>query len=119
MEDEMMGNESKDHRRYANMYSIERRAGDEAGGCSGLERRRSHNAKGSIVSKNDLAFLISGCYEKIENGDEYWDIEKSERPGVAPITGMKTFVLMIRVPHHQILRVPSLNHIVAPSLTIL
>jgi hypothetical protein len=78
-EDAMMRNESEDHRRYANMYSIERRTGEESGGCSDLERRRSHKAEGSIVSENHLVSLISECYQTIENEEESRDIEKSER----------------------------------------
>jgi hypothetical protein len=39
-EDAMMRNESKDHRKDANMYSIDCRTGEESSGCSGLERRR-------------------------------------------------------------------------------
>jgi hypothetical protein len=53
-EDTMMRNESQDHRRYANMYSIERRTREESGGCSDLERGRNHKAGGSIVSENGL-----------------------------------------------------------------
>jgi hypothetical protein len=51
-EDEMMGNESKCHRRDAKIYSIERRTGDKSGGCSALERGRSHKAEGSSVSES-------------------------------------------------------------------
>jgi hypothetical protein len=53
------GNESEDHRRYANMYSIEHRTGEESGGCTSLERGRMHKAEGSIGSKNGLVSLIS------------------------------------------------------------
>jgi hypothetical protein len=51
-EDEMMGNESKYHRRDAGMYLIERRTGDESGGGGGLKRRRSHKAEGLAVTKS-------------------------------------------------------------------
>jgi hypothetical protein len=78
-EDAIMRNESQDHRRYANVYSIERRTGEESGGCSDLERGRSHKAEGSIVSENGLVSLISECYQTIENEEESRDIEKSER----------------------------------------
>jgi hypothetical protein len=44
-EDAIMGNDSKYHRRDANVYSIERRTGEESGGCSGLERGRRHKAE--------------------------------------------------------------------------
>jgi hypothetical protein len=75
----MMGNESKCHQSDANIYSIECRTGDESGGCSGLERDKSHKAEGSMGSKNNLVSLISECYQKTENGDESRDIEKRER----------------------------------------
>jgi hypothetical protein len=55
----MMGYESKDHRKYANMYSIDCRTGDESGSRSGLERGRSHKAEGLIGSENGLVSLIS------------------------------------------------------------
>jgi hypothetical protein len=48
----MMENEGKYHRMDANMYSIDCKTGDESGGCSGLERGRSHKAEGLIGSKN-------------------------------------------------------------------
>jgi hypothetical protein len=51
-DDEMTGNESKYHQMDANMYSGKCRRGDESGGCSDLERGRSHKARGSIVSKS-------------------------------------------------------------------
>jgi hypothetical protein len=50
-EDEMMGNESKCHRRDANKYSIECRTGDESGGCSGFESLSSRKAEALIASK--------------------------------------------------------------------
>jgi hypothetical protein len=37
--DAMMQNESRDHRKYVNMYSIDCRTGEESSGSSGLERR--------------------------------------------------------------------------------
>jgi hypothetical protein len=49
----MRGNENKDHRKDANMYSIERRIREEAGDCSGcsdLERGRSHKTEGRRVN---------------------------------------------------------------------
>jgi hypothetical protein len=64
--------------RMQNMYSIDSRAGDESGGCSGLERRRSHKVEGPIGSKNGLVSLISECLQNIENGYESSDIEKRE-----------------------------------------
>jgi hypothetical protein len=69
-EHEMMGNESKDHRKDANIYSIERRTGDEFGGCSGLERGRSHKSEVLIGNTNDSVSLISECCQKIKNGHE-------------------------------------------------
>jgi hypothetical protein len=48
----MMGNESKFHRRDANIYLIECRTGEEAGGCSCLERGRSHKTEAPIVNKS-------------------------------------------------------------------
>jgi hypothetical protein len=49
MEDAMMLNESSDHRRYASMYSIERRTGGESGAYSGSESGRSDKAEGRTV----------------------------------------------------------------------
>jgi hypothetical protein len=53
-EDATMRNESKDHRKNANTYSIDCRTGEESGGCSGLERGRRDKAGGSIGSENGL-----------------------------------------------------------------
>jgi hypothetical protein len=53
-EEDMMGNESKDHRKDANMYSIDCRTRDESGGFSDLERGRSRKAEETIRSENDL-----------------------------------------------------------------
>jgi hypothetical protein len=39
-EDATMWNESKNHRKYANMYLIDCRMRDESSDCSGLEQRR-------------------------------------------------------------------------------
>jgi hypothetical protein len=50
--DATMRNESKDHRKYANMYSIDFRTGEESGKSSGLERGRTDKAGGSIGSEN-------------------------------------------------------------------
>jgi hypothetical protein len=50
-EDATMWNESKDHRKDANMYSIDWRMGEES---SGLERGRRNKASGSIESENGL-----------------------------------------------------------------
>jgi hypothetical protein len=38
-----------------------------------------HKAGGSIGSDNGLASLISECYQKIENGEKFRDMEKRER----------------------------------------
>jgi hypothetical protein len=65
--------------RMQNMYSIDCRAGDESGGCSGLERGRSYKAKGLIGSKNGLISLISEWFQNIESGNEFRDTEKRER----------------------------------------
>jgi hypothetical protein len=70
MEEEIMGNGSKYHRRDANMYLIGCRTGDESGGCSGLERGRNDKAEGAIRSTNGLVSLISEWFQKIENGYE-------------------------------------------------
>jgi hypothetical protein len=69
-EDEMMGNERKYHRSDVKIYPIECRLIDESGGCSGLERGRSHKAERLIESKNGFVSLISDCFQKIENGHE-------------------------------------------------
>jgi hypothetical protein len=69
-EGEMMQNENKDHRKDANMSSIDCRTGEESGGRNGLERGRSYKAEGLIGSKNGLVSLISDSYQRIENGDE-------------------------------------------------
>jgi hypothetical protein len=61
------------------MYSIDCRAGDESGGCSGLERGRSYKAEGLIGSKNGLVSLISEWSQNIESGNESRDTEKRER----------------------------------------
>jgi hypothetical protein len=53
-EDAMMRNESKDHRKYVNMYSIECRMGEESSGSSGLERGRRDKAGESIGSEDGL-----------------------------------------------------------------
>jgi hypothetical protein len=78
-EEEMMGNESKSHRKDANMSSIGCRTGGESGRCGGLERGRSYKAEGLIGSQNGLVSLISEIFQNIENGDECRDIEKRER----------------------------------------
>jgi hypothetical protein len=78
-EEEMIGNESKDHRKDANMSSISYSTGDESGRCSGLVRGRNHKAEGLIGSQNGLVSLTSECLQNIENGDERRDIEKRER----------------------------------------
>jgi hypothetical protein len=57
-EDEMMGNESKGHRRDANVYSVECRAGDESGCCGDLSRPRSYKSKGLIVNTSGWASFI-------------------------------------------------------------
>jgi hypothetical protein len=57
--DAMRGSESKDHRRYANMYSIEHRTGEESDGWRDLERGRRYKTEGSIRSKNAFVSLIS------------------------------------------------------------
>jgi hypothetical protein len=49
-----MRNESKDHRKDANMYSIDCRTGEESSGSSGLERGRRDKAGGSIGSEDGL-----------------------------------------------------------------
>jgi hypothetical protein len=53
-EDATMRNESKDHRKYANMYSMDFRTGEESSGSSGLERGRRDKAGGSIEYEDDL-----------------------------------------------------------------
>jgi hypothetical protein len=53
-EDATMRNESKDHRKYANMYSMEYRTGEESNDSSGLERGRRDKAGRSIGSENGL-----------------------------------------------------------------
>jgi hypothetical protein len=53
-EDATMRNESKDHRKYANMYSMDCRTGEESNGSSVLERGRRDKAGGSIGSEDDL-----------------------------------------------------------------
>jgi hypothetical protein len=49
-----MRNESKDHRKYVNMYLIDCRTGEESSGCSCLERGRRDKAGGSIGSEDGL-----------------------------------------------------------------
>jgi hypothetical protein len=41
----------------ANIYSIKCRTAGEAGGCSGLEGRRSHKAEGAIGRKSGWAHI--------------------------------------------------------------
>jgi hypothetical protein len=53
-EDAMMRNESKDHRKDANMYLIDCRPGEESSGSSGMERGRRDKAVESIVSEDGL-----------------------------------------------------------------
>jgi hypothetical protein len=52
--DATMRNESKDHRKYANMYLIDCRTGEESSGSSGLERGRRDKSEGPIGSENGL-----------------------------------------------------------------
>jgi hypothetical protein len=78
-----MPNGSKYHRRDANIYSIECRTGDEAGGCSGLERRGSHKAEGLIVSKSGWVHIEFGDVQTINKGDECFNVEKREGSGGA------------------------------------
>jgi hypothetical protein len=53
-EDATMRNESKDHRKDANMYSIDCRTGEKSSGSSGLERGRRDKAGESIVNEDGL-----------------------------------------------------------------
>jgi hypothetical protein len=53
-EDATMRNESKDHRKHVNMYSIDCKTGEESSDSSGLERRRRDKAGGSIGSEDGL-----------------------------------------------------------------
>jgi hypothetical protein len=52
--DATMRNESKDHRKYANMYRMDCRTGEESSESSGLERGRRDKAGGSIGSEDGL-----------------------------------------------------------------
>jgi hypothetical protein len=80
-EDAMMRNESEDHRRYTNIYSIDCRTGEESDDRSGLERGRSHEVEGRRVDCEPERFgLIDlGVITDKWNRDESRDIEKSER----------------------------------------
>jgi hypothetical protein len=52
--DATMRNESKDHRKYANMCSMDCRTGEESSGGSGLERGRRDKAGVSIGNEDGL-----------------------------------------------------------------
>jgi hypothetical protein len=78
-EDGLMGNESKYHRLKAHIYSIKCRTGDESGGCSRLEGRRSYKAEGLIGRKSGWVHIQFSVIQRIENADECSDIEKRER----------------------------------------
>jgi hypothetical protein len=53
-EDATMRNESKDHRKYTTIYSIDCRTGAKSSGSSDLERGRRDKAGGSIGSEDSL-----------------------------------------------------------------
>jgi hypothetical protein len=53
-EDATMRNESKDHRKDANMYSMDCRTGEKSSGYSGLVRGRRDKSGRSIGSEDDL-----------------------------------------------------------------
>jgi hypothetical protein len=75
-----MPNGSKCHRPEANIYSIECRTGGEAGGCSGLKRRRSQKAEGVIERKSDWCNFIGRPSKKgKEKGCSH--LEKREGSG--------------------------------------
>jgi hypothetical protein len=53
-EDAIMRNESKDHRKDANMHLIDWRTGEESNGSGGLERGRRDKAGESIGNEDSL-----------------------------------------------------------------
>jgi hypothetical protein len=53
-EDATMRSENKDHRKYANMDSMDWRTGEESSGSSGLERGRRDKAGGPIEGEDGL-----------------------------------------------------------------
>jgi hypothetical protein len=53
-EDATMPNESKDHRKDANMHSMDCRTGEESSGSSGLERGIRDKAGGLIEGEDGL-----------------------------------------------------------------
>jgi hypothetical protein len=73
----MMGNESKDHRTDANIYSIECRTGGEAGGCSGVSGMRSQKAEGALGVRT-VGQACLGVVQKNENEEEMLDIQARE-----------------------------------------
>jgi hypothetical protein len=78
MENQLLSNGNKSHRRETNIYSTECRPGDEAGGRSDLEVRRSHEVERLIESKSGWVDISVGECQKTKNKDAYSDIEKKE-----------------------------------------
>jgi hypothetical protein len=71
------GERSEYHGRQAKIDSIECRPGDESGGCSGLERRRSHKVEGLIGGKlwRDLRLAVPG-FPPVEDRISVADFEE-------------------------------------------